>query len=332
MKKEHFSLVMIFISISLLTACNSSFLDLDFTSLTDDYQINNLAQKHIEPSNWEEQVEYAMQSNAFKQIGGKNSVDLIDFIICDTIKSEKQKAQLIRAIFSDEATIAMPIENGVLVNQIGEIKDNIDNYIGVSKVDYDLFAEYKAIADSLIHCGMYIAEATWNYNGKNITSISVISDKTNLIVYDNIGTVCPIGSANSYQQQALSIPRNSCITFTEGGGNNKVIITDMSDSEHNIYGGLLWRYRIFSISEFNSSNTLIRANNIPESEGKLGWRCSAKMHTIAGDINVSNYHKFAYAYAHGFGISIGISWNGTSFDISTNGGSSASGEITHNPL
>ena len=150
MKKQHFSLVMIFISISLLTSCNSSFLDLDFTSLTDDYQINNLAQKHIEPSNWEEQVEYAMQSNAFKQIGGKNSV-----------------------------------------------------------------------------------------------------------------------------------PRNSCITFTEGGGNNKVIITDMSDSEHNIYGGLLWRYRIFSISEFNRSNTLIRANNIPESEGKLGWRCSAKMHTIA---------------------------------------------------
>lgn len=131
MKKQHFSLVMIFISISLLTSCNSSFLDLDFTSLTDDYQINNLAQKHIEPSNWEEQVEYAMQSNAFKQIGGKNSVDLIDFIICDTIKSEKQKAQL------------------------------------------------------------------------------------------------------------------------------------------------------------------IRANNIPESEGRLGWRCSAKMHTIAGDINVSNYHKFA---------------------------------------
>lgn len=332
MKKEKSFIIMALIITFVLTSCYSNFIDLDLSTLETNSNINFMTQKNIEPLDWWEQVEYAMKKSSFKDCDLKNSVRLTDFVVYDTIKSNKEKEALIKDMFSDEAMIALPIENGVLINSIGDIRDETEKYIGVPISDYDIFTEYKTIADSLIHCGMYIAKATWNYRSKSITTFSVISNKTNLIVYDNIGTICPV-TENKNKSQEVAIPRNSNITFTEGGGNNnKIVITDFSDSAYNIYGGLLWRYRIFSASEFNSSNTLIRVNNVPEAEGRLGWNCSAKMRTVAGDINVSNYHKFAYAYAYGFNISIGISWDGISFDISTDGGSSASGEITHNPL
>ena len=88
---------------------------------------------------------------------------------------------------------------------------------------------------------------------------------------------------------------------------------DQSQDIELISGKKAWWYYIHVTSAFNRYGRLAYRKCDSDSDASWGWQCKADAKTLSGEVNVSDFHEFAWAWAYGTGkttIQIGFAGNG----------------------
>jgi len=171
-------------------------------------------------------------------------------------------------------------------------------------------------------------ELTWVCKGQLIKTIALV-DNNEGIIYDNIASY-----AINYKTKNDKIEKNQILkrpltradtelvnmTFADSiaADTSYSVFTqsDISDEIELITGKKAWWYFIQVTSAFNRYGRLGYRNIKTDSDCALGWQCQADAKTISGELNVSDYHEFAWAWAYGNGgTTIHISFLGNGFSV-----------------
>lgn len=281
-------------------------------------ELGNIAENNSESaSEWKRQVDYAI---SLGEIGANNGnrLSLKEYKYVGMINDDAAKKAVVNDIFSDNAHVVV---NDVEGKTFGVTRWN----------NRRLFSdEYKnnllSTVEERIRVGKTgVLELTWSYNGQPFQSLALVDDGEG-IIYDNIASYAVNYKATKAMAKSRKILRrpftraetelvNSAFADSIAADTSVRVFVqqDQSQQIELVTGKKAWWYFIEVKSAFNRHGRLAYRSCNADSGQALGWQCQADAKTVSGELNVSDYHEFAWAWAYGNGgtaINIGFAGNG----------------------
>lgn len=268
-------------------------------------------------SKWKHQVDHAISISELESNNG-NRLSLVDYKYLGVIKDAAMLDAIMDDIFADNAHIIL-----------NDIKGK--SFGAAMWGDKQLFSDdYKndlalTIKDHIQIGKTGLLELTWSYNGQPIKSTALV-DNDEGIVYDNIASYAVNYKATKEVVQSRKVFKRP-FTRAETEHVNAVfadsvaadtsirefVQQDQSQDIELISGKKAWWYYIHVTSAFNRYGRLAYRKCDSDSDASWGWQCKADAKTLSGEVNVSDFHEFAWAWAYGTGkttIQIGFAGNG----------------------
>lgn len=285
-----------------------------FLSCTESFDVDSTRQK---TSAWMRQIDHAVSLGEIVA-NNNNHLALKEYRYIGMIGDDAAKKAVVNDIFSDNANIIVNDVNG--------------KTFGVTQWNNrQLFSdEYKnnllSTVEERIRIGKTgVLELTWSYNGQPLQSLALVDDGEG-IIYDNIASYAVNYKATKTMAKSRKILRrpftraetelvNSAFADSIAADTSVRIFVqqDQSQQIELVTGKRAWWYFIEVKSAFNRYGRLVYRNCYADSGQALGWQCEADAKTVSGELNVSDYHEFAWAWAYGNGgttINIGFAGNG----------------------
>ena len=307
--KKLYSLI---ISLIVFCSCNGElFSDLQ----SDSSEICPIAGK-----TWQEQLDESIKTKTKSD----KDIYLNGYTYKGKINSRKEISKILSDMFSESSAIVHYTDSSLLNYEIVSIGSLMQSSSMIK--NNDVYGNLKSKLQTIVKEGMELVELEWVYKGEIYYSTAIASNEYGGIIYDNIGTYIIKEKDNNTMQISVQ----PLIKTRSESGNPSVKTFTLSYRAENYFGMFIYEYDITCKSYFNASGILTDRETHAYSNSALGWECEAEIKSISGEINVSNYHEFAWAYAYGLNCSITIGWNGSSYVI--NGGShKAQGTEIHRP-
>lgn len=245
---------------------------------------------------WEAQLRHAQSLSAPE---GYDQLTLVAYKNLGKVGSESEKELLIDELFADDAYTVFA--------QSADYKFfDIVTWGDFRKVRADAGTAARNDVTADIKVGVTeVIELEWMYRGQTYHTKALADETQDGITYDNISTYVP------YYGEAEKIPETKTGQVTRQGRILSVPFRKY-DEELNWLGGIKWFYEINCTSYFDINTGLlydIKANAKYKSAN--GWNVDARITSIAGDPNKSDFHKFAWAWcADTDGVLIGYSGSG----------------------
>ena len=162
--------------------------------------------KHPYSFLWKLQIEFAKDVNRYNQI---QKIKFIGYKEIGEIDDKTTKDLLIEQLFSTKSAITYTKKDSA-----GHDYNEID-YIGNINLNDTAFQNLKVRIHRTkewlqknVSVGMKLLSIKWEYEGKEYNSISIVSDQTNEIIYDNIGSFS-IGKRITYDSRNINIGNDS---------------------------------------------------------------------------------------------------------------------------
>lgn len=175
-----------------------------------------------EPATWREQLEYAKK--LYKTEPGKNGngLSFINYTYKGVINSEAVKSAIIDTLFSPDAPFPLILPSVITVDTtysegvctitkrrypkfemitVGRLVDSSNTQGTENNVE-----QIRQILDTNIQIGFEYIELEWDYKGKKITTLCIVSDKHGGIIYDHIGSIITTEGAEITRMESEPTP------------------------------------------------------------------------------------------------------------------------------
>ena len=292
---------------------------------------------------WEEQIEYA--KNPYRTRSTNIQIELIDYEELGTIRNENEKNRIIETMFSRENCIAIQLDaerNNFGIFNIGDIYKTMPE----SKKYFDhKLSVIKNVLHKIVEPEMKLLKIEWAYDNNTFYTTAIISNKTNEIIYDNVGSIAVSRSAHfetgvsneSTKNDVNDIDNESNIILlktTQESPSELSIVQPAPFTkqyeEYNLWGSLNYKYDIYSKTTFNNSGIVEETTMYAKSNSSSFYKCEVDIATVAGGIEgVSKIHRFGWALGHGTkDISISIAGNAITINGADN---QEKGYLSHKP-
>lgn len=283
------------------------------------------ASKSIEvtsPPKWEEQLQNGL--NLSKQ-RSDDQLRLLSYEYLGKIKTKEEMIALTDEIFAD---CSYTVISNLFID--GNIEYEFTTWAELRK-DYK-YAGLKVRDDirneDIVINQTDVIELTWSYKG-NIYRSKAIASHDSGIIYDNISTYA--NSSSTFPLESAETVESSIEhTDTRTVGVNPVTVKyEKTFRGTNEIGILQWSASFVCNSPFDKNGILGVPTMSARPLQQRGWVCDAKIRTLYGTPNVSDYHTFAWGYAYRDDRgSAYLTESGNGYDISF-GAMGETGTVTH---
>lgn len=306
----------------LLTACDESL------TITETITERTSIGTKTFPKTWKEQIAFAQKHCDEISKSSINNISLEGYTHKGKIKTEKQKAEILKRLFNNETyVVKYPGEPIFEIVTLGELRKEAQR-AGKKEPKHSLM---KQLEDT-IQIGMDIIELQWKYNGKIINSTAIASnDKCEGILYDHIGNMITIpntSSGNTIEEinNAIKNPK----TRTGEGGMTERYFEINPTGEFYTFGKYNWECYIRCSSFFDTNNgILIGRSTTAEHNSSMGWHCDADASPIGGEIDKDKYSEFTWGYAYSQDYEVSVTANGFGVTFFPSNAHGKSGSIVH---
>lgn len=271
---------------------------------------------------WEEQLQYGL--NLSKQ-RGDDQLRLLSYEYLGKVRSEEEMMALTDEIFAD---CSYTVISNLFVD--GHIEYEFTTWAELRK-DYK-YAGLKVRDDirneDIVINQTDVIELTWSYKG-NIYRSKAIASHDNGIIYDNISTYA--NSSSTFPLEPAETAESS-VEYTDTrtvNANPATVRFQKTFRGTNEIGILQWSASFDCSSKFDENGIFLSASMSAIPLEQRGWVCDAKIRTLHGTPNVSDYHTFAWGYAYRDDRgSAYLTESGNGYDISY-GAMGETGTVTH---
>lgn len=288
----------------------------------------------IEKSIWEHQLDYVMEHNTVVK---DFPLKLLGYKQIGTITNDSDIDSYLEKIYSEDAYIAVSAPNSIHKFEVFQYRDIIKG-----KRDFDavtIFQKQQTQLRGIITIGAtHIVELSWQYKNDKFTTLALVTNGDDGVIYDNITTyaISPRADAeqptwqkyqksnsnNKDQRQATRVMENDSIAYS-------YYSLPGHHPDKNIFGKYLWEFYIECISRFRKSDGVYCGTEsmYATHNAYSPWYCDARVETVSGIPYATTHHTFAWAYAAGTSP-ISLSFHGTGFTL-PGGETGAQGQNTH---
>lgn len=235
----------VFVLSLFFAACDSSILENEVASPIK-------VEKEITPKTWQEQVDFAKNhANVMTKLN-INQVKFVRHTYLGKINTEKQIANLWLDLFADEVEMVVYPHGNITDYEIVPLKEVREKY---QTLEMDKYIEFlKGQLDPVVKIGTELIELEWEYKGKAVHSLGIISNGK--IVYDHIGSMIVIqGDMSQDFDVYSSIKPIKTRTEEVGMYERSWEISNKGGSSY--LGEYSWKYDIRCHAFFNSNGILV---------------------------------------------------------------------------
>lgn len=272
---------------------------------------------------WQEHLAYAQDRDRVKT---RTDDDLyfIGYTHKGTVKSKEEIPLIVKQLFSDDSFIAQYVNNGTL--EVVSVKTVVQKAKSLNS--NNPFPNIMSQLKDSIRVGMELIELEWSYKGNRFSSMAIASNDRGGIIYDLIGSLIIGEVVYSGCDSDIAVPLIK--TRAEPGGGSEERRFVKGQTILNNWGAEVVSFGLACSSSFEN-NILVDRRLYAFHKAAIGWACEADIKTISGEIDVSNYHEFAYGYVYGSSFSnVSLSFGGFSFSIS-GGQAGETDTVIHRP-
>jgi len=175
---------------------------------------------------------------------------------------------------------------------------------------------------------MGLVNIEWKYNGENLNTICIVSDKG--IIFDEFIHFLVFSVKSEDCTENKIVRKTPRLKASTAEVTNKSVSKYfyISDRDYNFAGSIIWEYEItIGISGIQDGTTKdVKSKYLHASgSGLFPYSCSAQAQSKNFVTGSRGYLDAAWAFNHRLGLAVTISWNGSGFTFS-GGGTSESGE------
>ncbi len=172
--KKYLSLLMAIVMVSTVASYSRT--------INEDLSVANpetITEKYI----WEHQLDYAMEHNTVVK---DFPLKLLGYKQIGTITNDSDIDSYLKKIYSKNAYIAVSAPNSEQKYEIFQYKDILK---GERDFDADAVLKHQqAYLRSKISINTHIVKLHWEYKNKKFTSLALVTNGEDGVIYDNIGT------------------------------------------------------------------------------------------------------------------------------------------------
>lgn len=245
---------------------------------------------------WQEQIEYAINYSDTTQ-GDVCPIKLRGYKRAGKIGSEKEKKRIIENMFSESSCIALKNGNGKLrygIYNIGTVLGTLNE----EKRKASNFGYLKERLAEVVKPGMKLLRLEWEYNKQTFYTTAIVSNTTNRIIYDNVGTTAA-SKISEYNEKSIAANRYIDI---DNYINEQLPETELvqptpfarSFKEYNMFGTIKYSYAVYCEAIFNEDFVLTDYNTQQRAYSDEFHDCKAEIRNIEGEKGISNECKFFY--------------------------------------
>lgn len=322
--KKYLSFMMAIVLVCAMVSCSEA--------INEDLSVANPEIK-TEKFIWEHQLDYVMEHNTVVE----TPLKLLGYKHIGTITNEGDIDSYLMSIYSDDAYIAVSAPLSEQKYEIFQYRDIING-----ERDFDattIFQKQQAQLRGIITIGAtHIVELSWQYKNDKFTTLALVTNGDDGVIYDNITTyaISPRADAeqptwqkyqksnsnNKNQRQATRVMENDSIAYS-------YYSLPGHHPDKNIFGKYLWEFYIECISRFRKSDGVYCGTEsmYATHNAYSPWYCDARVETVSGIPYATTHHTFAWAYAAGTSP-ISLSFHGTGFTL-PGGETGAQGQEVH---
>lgn len=175
-----------------------------------------------EPTTWREQLEYAKKLHKTEPGKDRNDLSFLNYTYKGIINSEVVKSAVIDTLFSPDTPFPLILPSVITVDTtysegvctitkrrypkfemitVGRLVDSSVLQGAENNVE-----QIRQILDSNIQIGFEYVELEWDYKGKKITTLCIVSDERGGIVYDHIASRVVAEGAEITRMESETIP------------------------------------------------------------------------------------------------------------------------------
>ena len=247
---------------------------------------------------WEKDLQFIQKT------GEKNNapIKLKGYKETGSVKSEKHKKKVIKELFSPHSCIAL--KNGPQAAQYGIY--NIGFIGGLLPERENIEAHLEKLKEKLgeiIEPGMKMVQLEWEYKNYTYYTTAFVSQKTNCIVYDNVGSIATgeiIEGDITKELEDLGLPyRNTSEKREEGLQVVQPAPFGKSRVEKDLFGSIKYSCYVFSEAKFNEEGVLEEHETKHDSYAAPLFDCKAEIRKIESKERESNQCSFAWIMGYG---------------------------------
>ena len=278
---------------------------------------------------WQEQLQLAQKT------GEKSNapIKLKGYKETGTVKSEKHKKKVIKELFSPHGCIAL--KNGPQATQYGIY--NIGVIGGLLPERENIEAHLEKLKEKLgeiIEPGMKMVELEWEYKNHTYYTTAFVSQKSNSIVYDNVGCIATgeiIEGDITKELENLGLPyKNTSDKKEEGMQMVQPAPFGKSRMKKDLFGSIKYSCYVFSEAKFNEEGVLEEHETKHDSYAAPLFDCKAEIRKIESVEGESKQCSFFWIM--GYGTSpVKLIWGSDGRPISSCADDCKHGEGKHKP-
>ena len=283
----------------------------------------------IRSETWQKQFENA-RNKGLQTRAGSNDLRFLDYTYLGRIDSESEVSELVDEMFLENSMFVLYRGTGFSDFEIVPIGD-IPRIMEIPDRSVDLFKELKQQLKMRIHPGMEAVSLRWSYRGGEFNSTAIVSNDHGGFVYDNIGSYV-VEHVTVLSQKEVNEEVGAPLVKTRAESGDGCVRTFHKSDQilSSWFHTVLCVYNISCSSSFNALGILYDRSMGASHDAAVGWSCDARIATIGGALNSSNYHEFAWGYAYGNFSSATLGFGSSGFTI-PGGASGETGTEVHRP-
>ena len=247
---------------------------------------------------WQEQLQLATKT------GKKNNapIKLKGYKETGVVKNEKHKRKVIKELFSPHSCIAL--KNGAQATQYGIYNIGFIGGLLPERENIEVHLEkLKEKLGEIIEPGMKMVELEWEYKNYTYYTTAFVSQKTNSIVYDNVGSIATgerIEGDITRELENLGLPyRNTSEKREEGLQVMQPAPFGKSRVEKDLFGSIKYSCYVFSEAKFNEEGVLEVHETKHDSYAAPLFDCKAGIRKIESTEGECNQCSFAWIMGYG---------------------------------
>ena len=247
---------------------------------------------------WEKDLQFIQKT------GEKNNapIKLKGYKETGSVKNEKHKRKVIKDLFSPHSCIEL--KNGAQATQYGIY--NIGFIGGLLPERENIEAHLEKLKEKLgeiIEPGMKMVQLEWEYKNYTYYTTAFVSQKTNSIVYDNVGSIATgeiIEGDITRELENLGLPyRNTSGKREEGLQVVQPAPFGKSRMEKDLFGSIKYSCYVFSEAKFNEQGVLEEHETKHDSYAAPLFDCKAEIRKIESTEGKSNQCSFTWIMGYG---------------------------------
>ncbi|MBR7096577.1 MAG: hypothetical protein IKC78_02245 [Alistipes sp.] len=246
---------------------------------------------------WEHQLDYVKEHNSVAD----NPLKLIKYKYVKPVDGIFDAFFYMRSTFSDKAYFGFESMRTDCKFEVFQKKDFVEKYSEDAEKALDRIKDEVAKRFAVVNC-VHIVEITWEYLGERFKTRALVATDDMGVLYDNIATVIPnprpkdnVAWKRYIRPFDISKDGNLALNNTKDKLTFKTFYMDNHHPSMNYVGRYMWEYTIACESKFLSKDGLYYGMNMGSRySSELGYKCEAKVSSLAGESLQSKYHTFEW--------------------------------------